>query len=103
MADKNKNEPMIQGAMGHVNELMRGVMGEMKSYQPEKIGRRKRTKAEKDKLWRDLNGLSREDIQQIMTTMAINAGHVDGEEQPCEVCQFLADKVSEKMAERDGA
>lgn len=92
MAERN----IIGNTADHLQEQMKRTLDVTSGLQTDRPGTRKRTTQEKNKLWNSLISLGREERQAILLGMAERSGHQDGEQSPCELCQFIASKAVEK-------
>lgn len=72
---------------------------EMKLQQSAKIGYQKRSQQASDMIVERLHTLPPQLRQTIMELIAKQAGHEDGEQQQCELCQFLSQQVGKKWAQ----
>lgn len=52
-----------------------------------------RTRRERTALWKKLISLDKASVQSIMEELAAAAGHTPDEQQPCEVCRFLMERM----------
>lgn len=64
---------------------------QLANYQSGPAGTRERSGQEQAALWKKVTSLPDEDMNAMFTAMADRAGHQPGEQQPCELCNFVAD------------
>lgn len=79
-------------------DRFRSMRDEFKRIAPYRMDQRPRSQSELDLLFDRLNALPPTIRQATMVQMADKAGHMEGEKQPCELCQFLANQVQRKNA-----
>lgn len=77
-------------------DRFRAMREEFSRLAPYRMDQRPRSQSELDKLFDRLNALPSDIRQATMAMMAEKAGHQNGEQKPCEMCQFLANQVQRK-------
>ncbi len=92
-APKTHNDKVYE----HFAEVMRNTKAQLKELQPAPHGFRKRTDGEKQKIVDTLSTLPKDLSNLVLNQMAERAGHVDGENRPCELCGFIADMIAKKV------
>lgn len=95
MAKPNKTHNEL--VYDHFSEVMRNTQERMKELAPAPYGFRPRSDKEKQKIVDTISSLPRETSDIVLNMMAERAGHVDGEQKPCELCGFIADMLARKM------
>lgn len=87
---------MLGNMADHMKTVMSGVLAEGRKIQEGPMGTRKRSKAERTRMFNRLAKLDKPERQALMEEMATDAGHEHGEKEMCDLCQFVADQMNMK-------